>query len=155
MNKGVSLTKRCCYLCAKVRNIIITTKEKPKKNSLLSVVFSFYSQLEGKYCKVMCFCLWKGRNKQKFTQTRRTEIEEFRKTKILSCVVYKLPKNERGALGRSKKCIGTRKQERRRSVPICLIGIRSRHCANRRQMHISKCGLKRVRLQLRSILRNW
>ena len=52
-----SLNKRCCYLCAKVRNIIITTKEKPKKNSLLSVVFGFYSQLEGKYCKVMCFCL--------------------------------------------------------------------------------------------------
>lgn len=52
-----SLTKRCCYLCAKVRNIIITTKKKTKKNSLLSVVFGFYSQLEGKYFKVMCFCL--------------------------------------------------------------------------------------------------
>ena len=34
-----SLTKRCCYLCAKVQIIILTTKEKPKKNNLFSVIF--------------------------------------------------------------------------------------------------------------------
>ena len=36
-----SLTKRCCYLCAKVRNIIITTKKKNKEKQLIVSCFWF------------------------------------------------------------------------------------------------------------------
>ena len=52
--------------CAKVRNIIITAKEKSKKKCLVSIIFCFYRQHEGKYCKRMPALTQKDRNRQKF-----------------------------------------------------------------------------------------